>query len=454
MEADGDRAFGTETTETIPFATWPHLMELADYWQTHTREEPHSQVVLKARQLGVSTLAEAYALYVSQERGGNVLVISKTLDDSKDFGAKTLLIYDSQVPDDKRETTIRNTEQLAFRGGGRIIFRAPTEHAGRSQANTLVIVDEAAFQVWAAKNYKAYRPTISAGGQLLVISTANGASGFFYDLFWGAKRRTLPYQAAFIPWSARPDRDERWLAAERAAFSGSPEDFNQEYPSTIQEAFLAKTGRVFPQFVEERHMLTHDPVPWEDCVYRVVSGDYGGGDPTALVVWGVYKSPAGYKMHAYDLYYRTTGAPTIEEMVGFLAPWHARAPITIGQMEHDAIINASLTNLFKDERTKRGPNFLPADKRRGPGLGLVAQFLEQTWVTFNAEKCEPVIYEMQTYRWLERTDPNDKERYATATPVDHHGDILDATRYAIIYVYYTLMAKGDGQRKEGPRAHY
>lgn len=434
VEPDGDLA---DSAATIPFAPWPHLIERATAWQSHTREHPASEVILKARQLGISTLAEAYALYVAMERHGNVLVISKTGDDSKDFGRKALIIYDNLPESMQRPILTRNTEQISFVGGGRILLRAPTEHAGRSTANTLVIVDEAAFQQWAAKNYKAYRPTISAGGQLLIISTANGASGWFHNFYWAARAGKMPYKAVFIGVFARPDRDQEWYAREEAAFQGVPDEFHQENPRTEAEAFVAKTGLVYPQFSAERHFRKrgdHRTPPWEECLYRVAGGDWGGGDPTAMPLLGVYKAQGGLRVHGYGLYYRTTGAPIVDELADFLNPWHKRAPLTAAKGDHDAILLSTLAAL--------GLPWSKADKNRA-NLGTLAMFLDRDWITFDEDAFEPLSHEFASYRWLQRADPNDKDRYATSTPHDHHGDILDATRYALTYIYRELMTQGE-----------
>lgn len=40
---------------------------------------------------------------------------------------------------------------------------------------------------------------------------------------------------------------------------------------------------------------------------------------------------------------------------------------------------------------------------------------------------------------LTRIDPNSKDRYATGTPHDHHGDLLDALRYCLMGIYRDLM---------------
>lgn len=438
VEADGEEG------GLIPFELWQHLYDAAVRWSSHTKESPASEILLKARQIGISTLAEAYGLFVAMERHGNVIVLSKSLDDSVDFGRKVQVIYDA-LPIEWREAwTTRNTKQFAFAGGGRIQFKAPSRDAGRSTANALVIVDEAAFQLFAGLNYRAYRPTISAGGQLLVISTANGVSNWFARTWQKSKAGKMPYRVVFLKWSVRPGRDQAWYDNEKASFEGDPDDFAQEYPSTEAEAFIAKTGIVYPQFAEQLHMRDGDPVPWEDCLYRVVSTDYGGGDPTAISLWGVYRDPTTrmLKMHGYGLGYWKTGAVTVDEMYGVIAPWHERAKLTIGQCEHDATVNASLSGLLGRKGLMQ-----PADKARGDGLGIVAMFLAQGLVTFNAKAFAAIVEEFSSYRWLHRVDPNDKDRYATGTPHDHHGDILDTLRYAAMYIYFDLMQRSARPKK-------
>lgn len=53
-------------------------------------------------------------------------------------------------------------------------------------------------------------PTISQGGRVIVVSTPNGTSGLFYDLYTGALNGKNPFKHMRINWELHPDRDEEW----------------------------------------------------------------------------------------------------------------------------------------------------------------------------------------------------------------------------------------------------
>jgi len=75
----------------------------------------------------------------------------------------------------------------------------------------------------------------------------------------------------------------------------------------------------------------------------------------------------------------------------------------------------------------------PANNKRGDGLNLMATLLTNDRLTIDPG-CVDSIAEFTGYRWAERTDPNDKTRYATKTPVDHHADAHDARRYGCMAI--------------------
>lgn len=445
-----------EAIDAIKFDLWPHLVERAQSWQAGTDE-----IVLKARQLGLSWLAAAYALFVALKPGKNVLLLSKGELEAYQLLDKVKFIWEHLPPALRLPLEVDNEGELAFQGGGDIIALPSTKDAGRGFTASLVICDEAAYHPWAVQNYKAYRPTIADGGQLIILSTANGVGGFFYDQWEKATRQqrtlrsikagsapelaenaavvrmlTLALLPVFIPWHARPDRDHFWLEKERQTYVGDPADFTAEYPATPEEAFVRLTGLVYPMFSEEKHAKP-EPVPWASCHYRYAGYDLGGGDPTAIVLLGCYRDKHGYeRVHQYAEYYRTTGAPTVEEMADFLLPWHENAPFTWVESDpKDAVVQESLAATGLPCRT--------ANWERKLGLGLVAMYLGNEWLTIG-EHCLNSIFEFEGYRWLTRVDPNSKDRYATGTPVDHHADGMDARRYALVGIYTDQMnARGD-----------
>lgn len=405
----------------IAFVPWPHLIARAEAWQAGGDE-----CILKARQLGLSWLVACYAAWIIWQRASSkVLVISKNEDDAKDVVAHARFVLEHLPWPPKLDTD--NVTTIRVGGGGTCIAKAATKDAGRGSTASLVIVDEAAFHPWAAENFKAYRPTMADGGQLLVLSTANGIGGWFHEKFWAAEAgRAEGMTAQFIPWHARPGRDAAWLQRERSQYEGNPAEFQQEYPNTPQEAFVGLEGLVYPMFDRERHVRALPPVPWEETWERRYAIDLGGGDPTAVVRAGTYRRVGeDFRIHVYGLMYKTSGAASVDELNDYLAPY-SEPGWTQGEGDPapgGESISASLRALGYPCR--RG------FAARGDGIALVAMYLERGWLTFSPE-CEAIFREFASYRWKPQTDPNSKERYATKTPQDHHGDALDALRLLVI----------------------
>lgn len=444
-----------ESAGPMKMELWPHLLERARAWQGGDDE-----VILKARQLGLSWLAAAYACFKGLQPASRVLLLSKTEDDAFELLAKVEFVYEHLPEELKRPLETDNKSTLQFEGGGIVRALPSTQNAGRGFTARLVIADEAAFHMWASQNFKAYRATVADGGQLIILSTANGVGGFFYDRYMFARRMEVlrsqlergvagegfdspevrdavhraPH-AVFIPWYARPDRDRFWLERERMQYTGLPEEFQQEYPANEGEAFVQPTGLVYPQFSQDEHVLDADPVPWDQCLYRYGGYDLGGGDPTAIICLGVYRTPDGVeRIHQYGQFYKRLGAPTVDDLAGFFLAWHEFAPFThIEPDPIDATVAATLAS-----------HGLPVDTSnrfsRQERLGIQAYYLEQRWLTIGAH-CLESIAEFYGYRWATRVDPNSKDRYKTTTPHDHHGDAMDARGIALTAYYYDAMAR-------------
>ena len=235
------------TFSEFPFALWDFQEELLDLIEAN-----RTLIVLKARQLGVSWLVAAYALWsVEFHSNANVLLLSKREDESQKLLDKVKFIYD-RLPEWLRAPEYaRNNSTLVLRDerggkGSRITALPATEDAGRSETGSLIIADEWAFHPYATTNYAAFRPAISAGGAKFVgVSTANGVGTFFHDMWLSAKRGTTGFAYRFIPWNAHPARDQRWYDQEKANYPSAMQEFYQEHPATEDEAFIAAGGCVF-----------------------------------------------------------------------------------------------------------------------------------------------------------------------------------------------------------------
>ena len=396
------------TQAVIPYELWPHLVERAECW-----ERGESEVILKARQLGLSWLVAAYTAWLLRKPHANVLMLSQGELYAKALLDKVRFInahHPHGVP-----LRVDNVTELVAAGTVRAL--PSTKDAGRGFTGSLVVIDEAAFHPWASENYKAYRPTVADGGQLIMLSTANGPAGFFFEQYQSASRGQSDYRGVFIPWSARPGRDTEWLNRER--LNWSEEEFKQEYPSSADEAFVASAGLVFPTFTEQRHVLPTPP-EFGDCKYRIIGIDPGGSDPTALVAVGIYYRDGLPHLHVYDMLYRR-GAVSIDAMATWMYGLGAPIDYIVGDFGKESPYVAQFTAY--------GFPTTGANKDKGARISLHQWALERDMLTISPH-CEPLIREYYTY-WHDAKSPNPN---ATKTPEDHHADGLDALGYVIVSV--------------------
>lgn len=399
---------------------WDYLIDQARAWATG-----ESEVALKARQLGYSWLVAAYAVWRARNHAW-VALISKGQLEARELAAKCAFV-EQHLPDWLQVGATVRVDDISFPGDGKIMAFPSTPDAGVSFTFQLVVMDEAHFHPYAAQNYSAIRPTLSAGGQFIALSTADpslGPNGWFPAMYWASKRGETGYSARFIGWDARPGRDVAWLQRERAAYQGLPEEFDAYYPDSDTAAFVARSGLVFPQFSTVRHVRS-EPVGITGAA-RVVAGvDFGGGDPTAVVILGLDKL---HRVHQYAELYRR-GAVGLDEIGGFLR----RYPV-------DTVVCDPSQGVAIE--TLRQTFHLPAraaNNKRGEGLGMVAFLLDNDRLTIDPS-CTESIAEFPGYRWANKVDPNDKTRFATSTPVDHHADAMDARRYAVLEITAMLSA--------------
>ena len=77
--------------------------------------------------------------------------------------------------------TVDNRTSFELSNGSQIKPTAVSADAGRSEALSLLVIDEAAFVDGLDELWTGLQPTLSTGGRCIAISTPNGAMGWFYD---------------------------------------------------------------------------------------------------------------------------------------------------------------------------------------------------------------------------------------------------------------------------------
>ena len=196
---------------TIAFDTYPFQDECVDNFV-----ENRFNIIVKSRQLGLSTLVAAYAVWLAIfYKDKNILVIATKLAVAQNFIKKVKVAIRSLPPWLMLPEIIGNNKQLIEFSNGSSIKAIPTsDDAGRSEALSLLIIDEAAFVRNFDDLWMGLYPTLSTGGRAIVLSTPNGVGGQYYDIYMKAEAGENDFHPIKLPWDVHPERDDEWFAAE------------------------------------------------------------------------------------------------------------------------------------------------------------------------------------------------------------------------------------------------
>jgi hypothetical protein len=168
-------------------------------------------IILKARQLGISTLSAGYSLWLMLfHNDKNILVIATGKETAKNLVTKVRVMYDGLPQWLKTNTEEINKLSLRFANGSQIKAIASNESAGRSEALSLLIIDEAAFIDKVDTIWTAAQQTLATGGDSIVLSTPNGVGNWFHQQWIGAEDGTNEFNTIRLHWSDHPDRDQTW----------------------------------------------------------------------------------------------------------------------------------------------------------------------------------------------------------------------------------------------------
>jgi len=207
-------------------------------------------LALKARQLGISWVAIGYALWkVWSTPGTRALAVSINETEAGVLINRAWDLWES-LPEHITSGIEVIKPAHGKRPSTRIEFRHPdgkisslvampaTPKAGHGQVATLVLLDEHARHQYAEEGWKAFIPVIADGGQIIIVSTANGIGGLFYDLWMNHEERGI--HTIFLAWNLHPGRDKDWYA--RVAKALPEHDRAEQYPLNAADAFLGTAG--------------------------------------------------------------------------------------------------------------------------------------------------------------------------------------------------------------------
>jgi hypothetical protein len=174
------------------------------------RDNPYS-IILKSRQLGISTLSAGYSLWIMLfQKDKNILCIVTKQETARNMVTKVKFMYDNLPSWLKIEADENNKLSLRLSNGSQIKATSASSDAGRSEAVSLLLIDEAAFidqigEIWASA-----QQTLATGGGAIVLSTPYGTGNWFHKTWVSAENNENDFLPIRLPWYVHPERDEAW----------------------------------------------------------------------------------------------------------------------------------------------------------------------------------------------------------------------------------------------------
>ena len=261
----------------IPFKTYPFqddlLVDFNDY---------RFNVILKARQLGISTITAAYIVWLLLfYRDKNVLVIATKFQTAANLVKKVKNIMQN-VPPWLRIADIKidNRTSFVLTNGSEVKAASTSGDAGRSEALSLLVIDEAAHVEGLEELWTGLYPTLSTGGRCIALSTPNGVGNWFHKTYIEAESEENDFHPTNLPWEVHPDRDQEWFEKETRNMS------RRQIAQELECNFNASGETVI------------HPEDLEKMVLGAIQPTYRTGFDRNLWLWQQYDPEATYLMSA------------------------------------------------------------------------------------------------------------------------------------------------------------
>lgn len=394
----------------------------------------YCNVVLKARQLGISTfvclLFLDRCIFNSNQSAG---IIAHTLEDAQALFTRVKFAYDN-LPDSVRGHISANNDtaqMLVFSNGSSL--RVGTSL--RSSTFQYLHISEfgkicAKYPDKAQEIVTGSLNTVAPGQYIFIESTAEGRDGYFYDICKNAQSKKpkeltkLDFKFHFFPWWKEPsyrigsnlpiDQDMQiyfdhltnigiHLDMEQKAWYAlraqtQKDDMRREYPSTPEESWeVSNEGLYYGKLISiARAEKRIGYVPYDESIPVYTAWDLGFNDNTS--VW--YIQVSGKEIRLID--YMEGSGESLAHWIGvmkkrdYVYEKHI-APHDIMQHEY----SSGMTR--QSEARKLGVNFIPAQKLKIlEGIDQVRNILNRCW--FDQSKCALGLKCLEGYKkeWDDR----------------------------------------------------
>ena len=283
------------TKGQIPFRTWDFQKKLL-----HDFNDYRNNIILKSRQLGISTISAGYIVWLMLfHRDKNILVVATKFGTAANLVKKVKAMIKTLPPWFNQIATIAidNRSSFVLSNGSEIKASTTSADAGRSEALSLLVIDEAAHVENLDELWTALQPTMAAGGRCIALSSPNGVGNWFHKTYVAAETGENNFHPTKLHWSVHPERDHNWFEettknlSKRKVAQEYECSFNASGDTVIHSDYLTVVGN---SCCEPKFQTGFDRNYWiweeyqQDQKYLLV-GDVSRGDGNDYSVFHIFK---------------------------------------------------------------------------------------------------------------------------------------------------------------------
>ncbi len=279
----------------VPFKLYKFQKEAVTNFQDH-----RFNIILKARQLGLSTTVAAYVCWLMIfHREKNILVVATKQQTATNLVRKVKAIH-KYLPlwvQQVAKIVVDNRTSFELTNGSQVKAASTSGDAGRSEALSLLVVDEAALIEGMDELWAGLYPTLSTGGMCIALSTPYGVGNWFHKTYIESEEGKNDFYSMRLPWDVHPDRNDNWFEKETRNMS------RREIAQELQCNFNASGETVIHpddlkrlfEFIEEPKYQTgfdRNYWIWEEAqqgVSYILSADVARGDGTDYSVAQIFR---------------------------------------------------------------------------------------------------------------------------------------------------------------------
>lgn len=256
-------------------------------------QESRRLLIVKARQIGWSTLMTAYVFWTAWFHPyKHCLVLSKREDPDAVLIVQNVKFAFGLLPAWMRargpKTLNDRKGNITYDNGSYIDSDASSDDPARGRTLALLILDEfGKFE----NPYEAWQSAVPATefGQCIVLGNPNGYGSWYHTVSLEAKQGLSDFDYRFYPWWAASHRDQTWF--DRETSSMTPAQVAAEYPDNDTDCWISAGSPVFDMKVIEKWGTVEPHLqettegtyrtwkdPEEKATY-VIGADVAGGGP-------------------------------------------------------------------------------------------------------------------------------------------------------------------------------